>query len=80
MTYQDLKPLIDLLEKASVSNHSNEQALIIEQGLVSIELTGECYDFVEILQSIKFLQQINLDNRTWNEDLFSDLNPDKDFR
>ena len=80
MIYQDLKPLIALLSKASVSNYQHEQALIIEQELVSIELIGECYDFVEILQSLKFLQKVNLENRTWNEDLFMDLNPDKDFR
>jgi hypothetical protein len=73
--YQDLKPLIALLEKASASTDSSEQLATIEQGLVAAELTGEEYDFIELLSGLKLLKQLDLTGRVWNMELAELVNP-----
>lgn len=77
--YSDLKPLIALLEKASASTNASEQLATIEQGLVAAELTGECYEFVELMTGLKLLSEINTAGREWNKPLAQHLNPERVF-
>jgi hypothetical protein len=73
--YSDLKPLIALLEKASASTNAAEQLATIEQGLVAAELTGEEYDFIELMTGLQLLKELNLTGRAWNKDLAELVNP-----
>lgn len=73
--YSDLKPLIALLEKASASTNTEEQLATIERGLVAAELTGEEYDFIELMTGLQLLKQLNLTGRVWNKDLAELVNP-----
>ena len=77
--YSDLRPLIDLLEKASASTNASEQLATIELGLVAAELTGECYDFVELMTGLKLLSEIDTAGRVWNEPLAQLVNPESSF-
>lgn len=67
--YSDLKPLIDLLTKASASTNASEQLATIELGLVAAELTGECYEFVELMTGLKLVSEIDTTGRVWNNEL-----------
>ena len=75
--YSDLKPLIALLEQASLSTDSSEQLATIERGLVAAELGAEEYDFVELLTGIQLLKELDLTGRVWNMALAIDTNPGK---
>jgi hypothetical protein len=75
--YSDLKPLIALLEQASLSTDSSEQLATIERGLVAAELGAEEYDFIELMTAIKLLKELDLTGRVWNMALAIDTNPGK---
>ena len=75
--YSDLKPLIALLEQASLSTDSSEQLATIERGLVAAELGAEEYDFIELMTGIKLLKELDLTGRVWNMALAIDTNPGK---
>ena len=77
--YSDLKPLIALLEQASASTNASEQLATIELGLVAAELTGECYDFVELMAGLKLVSEINTAGREWNKPLAELVNPESSF-
>jgi hypothetical protein len=62
--YQDLKPLIALLQKAAIHTNPAEQLATIELHLVAAEF-GEEYDFIELMSGLAMISELKLTGRLW---------------